>query len=294
MRKKDELSHESGKKFVLLQIILNLRGTKMTGMPELLEYEMGSGVRAFSTTRRGGCSTGAYSEFNINYYCGDDDGAIAMNREALCRMLGITDDRLIMPHQVHLTEILRIDEAFLRLKEEERQQLLEGVDAVMTDVPGACVGVSTADCIPLLLYDEAHRAVCAVHAGWRGTVARIAEKAVSEMQEAYGTRPESLRAQIGPGISLESFEVGDEVYDAFAQAGFDMQAISRKYPTPITHHLQTSPRPTVVQPPATDKCRCGGATNSPLPHLHLQELRHLFLCPSVGYSLRPHLHRNLS
>ena len=208
----------------------------MTGMPELLEYEMGSGVRAFSTTRRGGCSTGAYSEFNINYYCGDDDGAIAMNREALCRMLGITDDRLIMPHQVHLTEILRIDEAFLRLKEEERQQLLEGVDAVMTDVPGACVGVSTADCIPLLLYDEAHRAVCAVHAGWRGTVARIAEKAVSEMQEAYGTRPESLRAQIGPGISLESFEVGDEVYDAFAQAGFDMQAISRKYPTPITQH----------------------------------------------------------
>lgn len=200
----------------------------MNRLPELLEYKMGRGVRAFSTTRRGGHSVGPYAGFNINHYCGDDEAAIAKNRQALCSMLGITDDRLIMPHQVHQTKTLRIDAPFLKLRDEERQRLLEGVDAVMTDVPGVCIGVSTADCIPLLLCDEAHQAVCAVHAGWRGTVARIAERAVAAMREAYGTRPEKLRAQIGPGISLESFEVGDEVYEAFAQAGFNMAAISRR------------------------------------------------------------------
>ena len=211
--------------------------------PELLEYKMGRGVRAFSTTRHGGHSVGPYAEFNINHYCGDDEGAIAKNREALCCALGIADDRLIMPHQVHLTKMLRIDEPFLTLHDEERQRLLEGVDAVMTDVPGVCIGVSTADCIPLLLCDEAHQAVCAVHAGWRGTVARIAEKAVSAMMEAYGTRPEELKVQIGPGISLESFEVGDEVYEAFASAGFDMAAISRRHSKwhidlPVCNRLQ--------------------------------------------------------
>jgi len=219
----------------------------MNRVPELLEYEMGHGVRAFSTTRRGGYSVGPYAGFNINHYCGDDEAAIAKNRQALCSMLGITDDRLIMPHQVHLTKLLRIDEAFLALQEEERLQLLEGVDAVMTDVPGVCIGVSTADCIPLLLYDEEHQAICAVHAGWRGTVARITEKAVAAMKTTYGTRPEKLRAQIGPGISLESFEVGNEVYEAFSQAGFDMNAISKRpefkdspltsHPSPLTTHL---------------------------------------------------------
>jgi hypothetical protein len=91
------------------------------------------------------------------------------------------------------------------------------------------VGVSTADCIPVLLFDRTHHAVCAIHAGWRGTVARIVEKAVKTMTATYGTNPIDIVAQIGPGISLDSFEVGDEVYDAFAQAGFDMSAISQKF-----------------------------------------------------------------
>lgn len=98
----------------------------------------------------------------------------------------------------------------------------------MTDVPQLCIGVSTADCIPVLLYDSTHRAVSAVHAGWRGTVLRIVQKAVEAMCHAYGTAPADLQAVIGPGISLDSFEVGDEVYDQFLSAGFDMQPISRR------------------------------------------------------------------
>lgn len=196
--------------------------------PVLHYYHFGNGVTAFSTTRQGGYSEGNYGQFNINRYCGDHAAAIVQNRQALCQQLQIDDRHLLMPHQVHLTEIATIDDYFLSLGDEERLQRLEGVDAIMTDKTGVCVGVSTADCIPVLLYDSVHHAVCAVHAGWRGTVSRIVEKAVKAMMETYGSQADAIQAQIGPGISLDSFEVGDEVYDAFAQAGFDMAAISQK------------------------------------------------------------------
>ncbi len=188
--------------------------------PQLTYYNMGTGVTAFSTTRQGGCSTGNYAAFNINGYCGDDEVHIAANKVALCDLLGIESNRLVMPHQVHDCVVRRIDGP--------QQGVIEGVDAVMTDVPQLCIGVSTADCIPVLLYDSIHRAVSAVHAGWRGTVLRIVQKAVEAMHDTYGTAPADLQAVIGPGISLDSFEVGDEVYDQFLSAGFDMQPISRR------------------------------------------------------------------
>ena len=195
---------------------------------ELRYYDFGEGVTAFSSTRHGGYSKGSYGAFNINRYCGDDPKAIAQNREALRQLLGISDDHLLMPHQVHLTEVVAIDEAFLNLSADEQQQQLEGVDALMTNVGRVCIGVSTADCIPVLLFDPEHHAVCAIHAGWRGTVQRIAEVAVEKMKKVYGSQPQQMIAQIGPGISLDSFEVGDEVYEAFEKAGFEMPAISRR------------------------------------------------------------------
>lgn len=190
-------------------------------IPSLQYYHIAEGLTAFSSMREGGYSTGRYGEFNINRYCGDSDEAIRQNREALCRLLSITDDRLLMPHQVHKAEIAVIGE--------QLDIDLEGYDALMTNVEEVCIGVSTADCIPVLLYDPRQRAVCAVHAGWRGTVMRIVEQSVARMTEVYGTNPQDLIAQIGPGIHLESFEVGDEVYQAFENAGFPMEKISRKY-----------------------------------------------------------------
>jgi YfiH family protein len=192
--------------------------------PVLHFYDFGEGVTAFSTTRQGGYSKGSYGEFNINRYCGDTKEAITRNRELLCELLGIDDSRLLMPHQVHETVIVAVEET-------SQESQLEGVDAVMTNVSGLCIGVSTADCIPVLLYDRVHRAVSAIHAGWRGTVKRIAEKAVKKMTGVYGSRPEDMLAQIGPGIHLESFEVGDEVFEAFEKEGFAMDTISKRFPS---------------------------------------------------------------
>jgi YfiH family protein len=92
-------------------------------------------------------------------------------------------------------------------------------DALLENRPGSVVAVKTADCIPLLLVDDHHRAVAAVHAGWRGTVARIASGAVAAMRSQYGTDPEDLHAAIGPGIGKCCYEVGPEVAEQFGEQG---------------------------------------------------------------------------
>lgn len=199
--------------------------------PKVGFYDLAKDVLAFTTTRQGGYSTGPYGEFNITHYCGDNPETVRQNRKALCHLLNIEDDHLILPRQTHQTEIRIIDETFLSLNATERQEALEGVDGVITALPGVCIGVSTADCIPVLIYDPVKRVACAVHAGWRGTVARIVEKAITTMEAQYGAQPQDMVAQIGPGISLDSFEVGDEVYEAFKQADFNMAQISKRFST---------------------------------------------------------------
>jgi YfiH family protein len=92
-------------------------------------------------------------------------------------------------------------------------------DALLENTPGHLVAVKTADCIPILLVDEEHRAVAAVHAGWRGTVQGIVRHAVRRMQEEFGTRPEQVHAAIGPGIGKCCYEVGAEVAAQFDETG---------------------------------------------------------------------------
>ena len=196
---------------------------------ELLEYNIGNGARAFSTKR--GEGSGNYGGFNITHYCGDTTEHVAECRKTLCCKLGINDSRLILPRQTHSSETIVIDKNFLALTSEEQKEKLEGIDAIVTDIAQTCIGVSTADCIPLLLYDSEKRAVAAIHAGWRGTVARIAERCVEVMEVRYGSNPADIKAVIAPGISIEAFEIGDEVYEKFAECGFPMERIAERYPT---------------------------------------------------------------
>ena len=201
--------------------------TKMS--PKLLEYALGDGIHAFSTMRTDGASQGAYAQFNVNPYCGDAPEHVAQNLHSLCRVLGIAPSNLVMPHQTHETTVRQVGSKLLSMPQNVRQMVLEGVDALITNVPGVCIGVSTADCIPILLYDAEHRATAAIHAGWRGTVKRIAQNAIIQMRAAFDTNPQSLRAVIAPGISLQNFEVGNEVYEAFVKAAFPMNDIAQRH-----------------------------------------------------------------
>lgn len=209
---------------------LTISSTSNIIPPMLKEYTIADSVVAFSTTRQGGASLGAYSSFNINEYCGDTAEHIAENRRLLAQRLGIAPDHIILPHQVHGAEVRQIGADYLQLPENERKMIVEGVDALVTNQRGICIGVSTADCIPVLLYDEVHHAVAAIHAGWRGTVQRIVQTTIDMMHLYYHTQPSELRAIIGPGISRDSFEVGDEVYEEFLQEGFDMAVVACQRP----------------------------------------------------------------
>ena len=114
---------------------------------------------------------------------------------------------------------------------EGRAGILGEGDALLENQPGSVVAVKTADCIPVLLVDERRRAVAAVHAGWRGTVARIAADAVAAMGRRFGTRPEDLHAAIGTGIGKCCYQVGAEVTARFGGHGrghIDLAAANRR------------------------------------------------------------------
>lgn len=195
---------------------------------ELLTYTLSPLVLAFSTRRGGGVSQGNYASFNANAYCGDNPEAVRANRELLARELSLPTDRFIIPRQTHGARVGNIDTAFLRLDETARSAQLEGIDALITSQPDICLCVSTADCVPIVVFDRTHRAAACIHAGWRGTLHRIARKTLDEMAENYGTQGADCRAAIGPAISMENFEVGDEVYEAFVEQGFCMNPISKR------------------------------------------------------------------
>lgn len=141
--------------------------------------------------------------------------AFSTGKDSGVEDLGLRLEDLALPRQVHSDNVLWMREAGRP----------EATDAVITDKPGLCVCVKTADCIPVLLYDERQRIVAAVHAGWRGTVSRIVQKTIEQMKPH---NPKDLHAIIGPGISLEWFEVGDEVYEVFKAAGFPMERIAKR------------------------------------------------------------------
>ena len=126
---------------------------------------------------------------------------------------------VVQPHQTHSTVVAHVDR--LGLSRED----LEGVDALVTDLPGVAIGVRTADCIPVLLYDPVQRVIGAAHSGWRGTVNMISKKTVLEMCRLFGTRPRNIRAVIGPGIGYDSFQVGEEVALTFKESGFPIDRV---------------------------------------------------------------------
>ena len=126
---------------------------------------------------------------------------------------------VIQGHQVHGSRVAVVERPGMTREE------LEGYDAFVTNRPGVAIGVRTADCVPVLLYDPVERVVAAVHAGWKGTVLHISEGALEAMGQEFGSRPSELKAVIGPSIGPDSFQVGEEVAEKFKEAGFPMDQI---------------------------------------------------------------------
>ncbi|MDF2453928.1 MAG: hypothetical protein K0S26_3432, partial [Bacteroidota bacterium] len=145
------------------------------------------------------------SDFNLSFHTGAEEQVVE-NREKLRQFFKAKT--LTIPKQCHGSTVVQINSS-------NSDQMPSDTDALITNVPGLAIGVLSADCVPLLLYDPVKQALGAAHAGWKGTVANIAAATVESMHKAYGSNPEDLMVCIGPSISQTHFEVGEEVADRF-------------------------------------------------------------------------------
>ena len=170
----------------------------------------------FSTTRTGGYSTDRYASLNLGYNSGDSPKNVIANRLKLCSALEINFGNLIFPKQTHTGTAKVISTHFFEWDETEKKQFLNETDAVITNLKSVCVAIKTADCVPILVYDPVKQVVAAIHAGWRGTAQNILQNTINQMIASFGSNPSDLWAGIGPSISPEIYEVGEEVWSKFA------------------------------------------------------------------------------
>lgn len=147
-----------------------------------------------------------YAGFNVCGYTGDTPEHVDDCVKYMSKIFGIKPEHIIIPRQVHGTEVAVVESV------PADAARLEGIDAVVTTVRGLMVGVSTADCIPVLLFDEQAGIVAAAHAGWRGAVAGVVERTVDTMRSLGAA---DIKGIIGTGICCRCFEVGPEVSERF-------------------------------------------------------------------------------
>lgn len=160
------------------------------------------GVDAFVTDRSGGVSPAPFDTLNLSDFVGDTSANVAENRRRVAEAAGVDDARLTFVHQVHGTTSIDAD----------RVTPLSQADIVTTDASERALGVLVADCVPMLLIDDASPHLALVHGGWRGLSRGVVAAALSGFED-----PRRVHAFIGPSISVQTYEVGPEVASHFSQ-----------------------------------------------------------------------------
>jgi len=156
------------------------------------------------STRHGGVSPAPFHSMNLSAHVGDDPDNVRENLERLHRALGLEPRATVDASQAQADRVAQVTER-------ERGTRIQGVDGLITNVPGLPLMLRFADCVPILMYDPTHRAIGISHAGWRGTVARVLTNTGNAMSETFGTRPQDLIACIGPSIGPCCYEIGADV-----------------------------------------------------------------------------------
>ena len=180
-------------------------------------------LHAFST-RLGGTAGGYAPGLNLGFTANEPRARVERHRRRFFAALGAGEFALASLRQIHSAHVYLVERdsgggleyhpAGCAFPDRPSQPLLPG-DSLVTAQPGILLSIRTADCLPVLLVDPEHRAVAAVHAGWRGALARVIEKTVGEMRRLMGSRPSQLIAALGPSIRACCYEVGEEVVEAF-------------------------------------------------------------------------------
>jgi len=170
----------------------------------------GLGADVLVTARQGGISAGEYASLNLSFSVGDDPGAVLENRRRVAAALGASPGDFVYARQVHGGRAQVVTAADRGRGAQGLSDAIEDADALVTTDPGTVLAIQVADCVPVVLLDPVARVLACVHAGWRGTVARIGAAALATMT-SLGARPADVRAGIGPAIAPDRYQVGDEV-----------------------------------------------------------------------------------
>ena len=161
--------------------------------------------------RHRGTSSGRFESLNVCGRQGDAPGNVTENRATLAKAFGFLQSRLVTMHQVHGSEVEVVSRS-------RRASPPPEADALVTAETGHVLAVFTADCVPVVLAEMGGRAAAVVHAGWRGTAARIVEKTVETMTSRFACDPRRLVAGIGPSIGPCCYEIGDDAAEALRPA----------------------------------------------------------------------------
>ncbi len=182
------------------------------------------GLIAGFSTRNGGVSRLPYHSLNLGTNTDDLKAHVEGNRSTFARAFDLPLRQLLTVKQVHGKDLLLIDEPNLDLSHFNRVE----VDAVITNQPGIMIGILTADCYPLLLWNKQLTAVAAVHIGWRGAADGLINKTVKAMTSHFSCTSQDIIAAVGPGIGADKYEVDRPVRDAFRQGSGFWNEISRE------------------------------------------------------------------
>jgi len=172
-----------------------------------------AGVRHGFFTRSGGVSHGVYATLNGGTGSNDAPDNVAENRARMAMALGVTPDRFLTAYQIHSPDVVVVEEPWTH---DRRPR----ADAMVTRLPRLAIGVSTADCGPLLFADAEAHVIAAAHAGWRGALAGVIEAAIAAM-EKLGAQRSRIATALGPTIRQPNYEVGSEFVERFLAADAD-------------------------------------------------------------------------
>jgi purine-nucleoside/S-methyl-5'-thioadenosine phosphorylase / adenosine deaminase len=155
------------------------------------------------------------AEANISFTAPRDEESAWTMRKIWCSAMGIDASTLVIPRQVHGSEVVVANSSHSGAGAAPGSELIADGDAIITDSPGIALMTTHADCLPMLLYSPEVGAIGAVHAGWRSTVSDVAGNTVSAMEASFGARPAGIHVYLGPAICASCYEVGPDVIDAW-------------------------------------------------------------------------------
>ena len=168
-------------------------------------------INHFISGRAGGFSKGPFKTLNTGFHVGDNDWTVFQNRKKLAHALKVNLEQFTFGNQTHSSNIAIIDSTKKGKGSTDFESSIPNTDGLVSKIPNIYLCVQLADCVPILMYDPVMHVVAAVHAGWKGTLRKIAEAAVKTMMHTFDSTPADIIVGIGPSNGPCCYEVEDDV-----------------------------------------------------------------------------------